>query len=271
MLDETGHPGPTRPDPAPHVLRITLAYDGTDFHGWQIQPGGVRTVQGEMIRALDNLVRLEGIPPGAGRTDAGVHARGQVSSFQVPDLATVERVSRSLPRMMPPDVAIREVSTARPGFHARFSARGRRYRYRFCMEPDPFLRRDHLQVRSDLDLAAMRSSLESLTGDHDCTSLCRTPSLEPGRTLCRIRRVELVWTDGVGFFEIEADRFLHSMVRIVVGTLLEVGRGTRGVDTFTEVLAACDRRKAGPTAPPHGLCLEEVFYDDASAAADQES
>jgi len=253
------------------VLRITLAYDGTEFHGWQIQPGGLRTVQGEMIRALERLVQLDGIPPGAGRTDAGVHARGQVSSLEVPDDAAVTRVSQSLPRMMPPDIAIREVSTAQPGFHARFSARGRRYRYYFCMDPDPFLRRNHLQVRPDLDLAAMRASLSALVGDHDCTSLCRTPSLEPGRTLCRIRRAELVWADGVGHFEIEADRFLHSMVRIVVGTLLEVGRGTRGVDTFTEVLAVRDRRQAGPTAPPHGLCLEEVFYDDVSAVADQES
>ena len=271
MLHETGQPGPARPDPDSPVLRVTLAYDGTDFHGWQIQPGGVRTVQGEMIRALRRLVPLDGIPPGAGRTDAGVHARGQVSSIVVADLAAVERVSRALPRMMPPDVAIREVTLARAGFHARFSARGRRYRYRFCMEGDPFLRRNHLRINPDLDLASMQASLGGLSGDHDCTSLCRTASLEPGRTLCRIRRAELVWEDGTGYFEIEADRFLHSMVRIVVGTLLEVGRGTRGVDTFTEVLAARDRRVAGATAPPHGLCLEEVFYDDVSAETDQES
>ena len=271
MLHETGQPGPRRPDPDSPVLRITLAYDGTDFHGWQIQPGGVRTVQGEVLRALRRLVPLDGIPPGAGRTDAGVHARGQVTSLAVPDAAAVERVSRALPRMMPPDVAIREITTAGAGFHARFGARGRRYRYRFCMEADPFLRRNHLRIRPDLDLERMQASLRGLIGDHDCSSLCRTASLEPGRTLCRIRRAELVWTDGTGHFEIEADRFLHSMVRVVVGTLLEVGRGTRGVDTFPELLAARDRRVAGATAPPHGLCLEEVFYDEPSAEADLES
>jgi tRNA pseudouridine38-40 synthase len=258
VTDENAHPGPESPEPT--VLRITLAYDGTDFHGWQVQPGGVRTVQGELVRALSRLVPLDGVPPGAGRTDAGVHARGQVSSLTVSGPESVARVRRALPRMMPPDIAIRSVEEAPPDFHARFSATGRRYRYWFTTEPDPFLRRNHLLVSDSLDRAAMAEALAPLVGDHDCTSLCRTSSLEPGRTLCRIRRATLDWDGAVGVFEIAADRFLHSMVRIVVGTLLEVGRRNRGVDTFKEVLAARDRRLAGPTVPPHGLCLEEVEY-----------
>lgn len=258
VSDETAHQGPESPEAT--VLRITLAYDGTDFHGWQVQPGGVRTVQGELVRALGRLVPLDGVPPGAGRTDAGVHAAGQVSSLVVRGPEAVARVQRALPRMMPPDIAIRSVEEAAGDFHARFSATGRRYRYRFTTEPDPFLRRNHLRVNADLDREVMRRSLEPLVGDHDCTSLCRTSSLEPGRTLCRIRHATLEWEGATGVFEVVADRFLHSMVRILVGTLLEVGRSARGVDTFTEVLAARDRRVAGPTAPPHGLCLEEVEY-----------
>lgn len=264
VSDESTHQGPESPETT--VLRITLAYDGTDFHGWQVQPGGVRTVQGEIVRALSRLVPMDGIPPGAGRTDAGVHARGQVTSLAVHGPEAVARVRRALPRMVPADIAIRSVEEARPDFHARFSATARRYQYRFTTEADPFLRRNHLTVRNDLDRGAMAEALAPLVGDHDCTSLCRTASLEPGRTLCRIRRATLEWDGSTGVFEIAADRFLHSMVRIIVGTLLEVGRRNRGVDTFSEVLAAHDRRQAGPTAPPHGLCLEEVEYaghDDA--------
>jgi len=258
------------PESGGTVLRLTLAYDGTDFHGWQVQPGGLRTVQGEIIRALERLVPLDSIPPGAGRTDAGVHASGQVSSLCVASAGLVARVKRALPRMMPPDVAIREVAVAQPGFHARFSARARRYRYRFCTSRDPFLRRNHLLLTAHPDLEAMRAALVPLVGDHDCTSLCRTASLEPGKTLCRIQRAELVFDGETGYLEIQADRFLHSMVRIVVGTLLEVGRGRRGVNTFTELIEARDRRQAGATAPPHGLCLEEVIYDQ-PADAGQES
>jgi tRNA pseudouridine38-40 synthase len=266
---ESTQPGPEAPAHASTVLRITLAYDGTDFHGWQIQPGGLRTVQGELVRALRRLIPMDGIPPGAGRTDTGVHARGQVSSVEVRGVEAFDRVCRALPRMMPADVAIRDVSVAPEGFHARFSATGRRYRYWFSTERDPFLRRDHLLVRPDLDREAMQTALDPLVGDHDCAGLCRSASVEPGRTLCRIRRARLDWEGSRGFLEIEADRFLHSMVRIVVGTLIEVGRGTRSVDTFSRVLAGRDRRLAGPTAPPHGLCLEEVFYDR-PAKADQE-
>ena len=257
----------SHPPAPPLVARITLAYDGTDFHGWQVQPGGLRTVQGELVRALRRLVPLDGIPPGAGRTDAGVHARGQVCSVPVADEAALARLQRALPRMMPPDVAIAAVEAAPGDFHARFGATGRVYTYRFTTERDPFRRRDHLLVEGPIDRDAMVAACRPLIGDHDATSLCRTASLEPGRTLCRIRRAELVWEGTTGRFTIEADRFLHSTVRIVVGTLLEVGRGRRPVSTFEDVLAARDRRAAGATAPAHGLCLERVHYQAPPSAA----
>lgn len=247
-------------EPPALVARVDLAYEGTHFHGWQVQPGGLRTVQGELVKALERLVPLRGLPPGAGRTDTGVHARGQVSSVVLPDAAALARVQKALPRMVPPDMAVVAVREAEPGFHARFGACGRVYRYRFTTERDPFLRRDHLLVSARLDREAMAAACATLIGDHDATSLCRSASLEPGRTLCRIRRAEIEWDGPVGAFTIEADRFLHSTVRIVVGTLLEVGRGMRPVNTFETVLAARDRRQAGATAPAHGLCLEQVHY-----------
>lgn len=256
-MDTIPHPAA----PPALVARIDLAYEGTHFHGWQVQPGGLRTVQGELVRALGKLTPLHGLPPGAGRTDAGVHARGQVSSLVLPDADAFERVQRALPRIVPSDMAVRSIGIAPHGFHARYSATGRVYSYRFTTERDPFLRRDHLLVDARLDRAAMNAACSTLVGEHDATSLCRTASLEPGRTLCRIRRAELSWEGPVGEFVIEADRFLHSTVRIVVGTLLEVGRGLRPVDTFVSVLAALDRRAAGATAPAHGLCLERVLYE----------
>jgi tRNA pseudouridine38-40 synthase len=243
----------------PCVARIQLAYDGSDFHGWQIQPG-LRTVQGELMDALAKLVPLEGPPPGAGRTDAGVHARGQVSSVPVDHPDLVRRIAHALPRMMPSDVGIVSVAPAPVGFHARYSATGRRYVYRMARRFDPMRRLDHLLVGEGLDVAAMVEAAAKLVGDHDCTSLCRTSSLEPERTRCKIRISRLRDVDGALIYEIAADRFLHSMVRIIVGTLLEVGKGRRGGDVFAEVLSARRREAAGPTAPPHGLCLEEVEY-----------
>ncbi len=244
------------------TARLVLAYDGTDFHGWQVQPGGLRTVQGVLIDALRGLVPLASIPPGAGRTDAGVHARGQVASVPLVDPQHLERLCRALPSRLPADVVLREAALEGPDFHARFSAVGRVYRYRFTALRDPFLRRDHLEIDSRLDHEAMAAACAFLVGDHDATSLCRTASLEAGRTRCRIRRAQWHWDGERGWLEIEADRFLHSTVRIIVGTLLEIGRGLRPPDDFVAVLAARDRRRAGATAPPQGLSLERVLYPD---------
>jgi len=248
-------------DPTAAVCaRITMAYDGSEFHGWQVQPG-MRTVQGTLMEALERLIELDGIPPGAGRTDAGVHARGQVCSVPLADAAWLDRLREALPSMMPDDIAIREVVAAAPEFHARHSARGRHYSYRLLGGKDPFRRRDHWQFGWALDLARMQRALEPLAGDQDCTSFCVATSLEEGRTRCNLRHASIEAVDDAFVFRISADRFLHSMVRIIVGTLVEIGRGRLDESAFAGILEARDRRAAGPTAPPQGLCLDAVDYE----------
>lgn len=244
------------------VAKITLAYDGRDFHGWQIQPDQ-RTVQGTLMDKLGRLVELGGIPPGAGRTDAGVHATGQVSSVPLRDPTQLERLREALPRMVPEDMAIVAIEPAPVGFHARFSATGRRYRYRMLRRRDPFRRSSHFRPHGPLDVGAMREAAAALAGAHDCDSFCVKSSLEPGRTRCELREVQLLEPapDELALV-IEADRFLHSMVRTIVGTLVEVGRGQRPAGCIPAILAARDREAAGFTAPPHGLVLEAVRYPD---------
>lgn len=255
---------------SPTVVRLDLAYDGLAFHGWQVQPDQ-RTVQGELVRCLKRLIPLEGLPPGAGRTDAGVHARGQVASFILPEgklsaEALLERLQRALPRMIPPDMAVKKISLAGPGFHARHSARGRRYRYRIVRERDPFLRGTHAFVPGPLDFDAMAAATAALLGRHDFTSFCKASSKEEGKTHCHVRQAEWTREGEVLVFQIEADHFLHTMVRTIVGTLLEVGRQRRPPAAIRSILGAASRAAAGRSAPAHGLCLEEVHYDETRKA-----
>lgn len=248
------------------VARIELAYDGSAFHGWQVQPG-LRTVQGELVARIARLVPLEGLPPGAGRTDAGVHARGQVASLPLEREDLLHRLQRALPRMVPADMAVRAVRAAPPNFHARFSATGRLYSYRLIGERDPLLRRTHYELPGrPLDMEAIQAASEALLGEHDYASFCKASSLEPDRSVCRVRRAQ--WQpEGRGWcFHIQADRFLHSMVRSIVGTLVEIGRGRRPTDAIPAILEARRREAAGHLAPAHGLCLEEVEYAGASQA-----
>ena len=252
--------------PATVTARLCVAYDGRDFHGWQIQPRH-RTVQGVIVDALRRLVPLDGIPPGAGRTDTGVHARGQVCTVPLSDPAHFERIHDALPRMMPEDVLIHAVDRVAPDFHARFSARGRRYRYRIGIEPNPFHRHDRWTPGGTLDRDRMAEALAALLGRHDCTSFCVASSLEEGRTECEIRDASIEFEPGGLVFRIAADRFLHSMVRTIVGTLVEIGRGRREPDALGVALAARDRSAAGPTAPPQGLCLDSVDYDGWNSGA----
>ncbi|HOX25319.1 MAG TPA: tRNA pseudouridine(38-40) synthase TruA [Candidatus Krumholzibacteria bacterium] len=246
-------------NPPPRV-KIDLAYVGTDFHGWQIQPD-LRTVQGELAAALARLLQRPCVPVGAGRTDAGVHARGQVAHAELRDRREVARVVGALSHLVPADVQVLAVREVSPAFNARLSAVSRRYAYRITQrrnlfDPHAF----HVPWR--LDPAAMAAACAPLAGRHDFTSFCRASSLKDDNH-CTVDLCELEWKEQGGIFQIRADRFLHHMVRNLVGLLVEIGRGARRPEDLAGILAARDRRAAGPMAPAHGLFLEEVVYPDA--------
>ncbi len=247
-------------------VRIDLAYDGTDFAGWARQPGQ-RTVAEELERALMRVLRLAS-PPAvtvAGRTDAGVHARGQVAHADV----TALPVLRWLNTELPPDIRVAAVRVAAEGFDARFGALSRRYSYRVCdgRIPDPLRRRDTLAWRRTLDIDAMNAAAEGLLGEHDFLAYCKK---REGATSIR-RLLRLDWArdaEGVLVATVEADAFCHSMVRALVGALLAVGEGRRDLGWPGRVLAAGVRDSGVPVVAAHGLCLEEVRYPpDAELAA----
>jgi len=263
-------------------VRIDLGYDGGGFHGWARQPG-LRTVQGELERALDTVLRVEGSSlTVAGRTDTGVHARGQVAHLDVDD-AVVDAASgraahsagdvllRRLNGVLAPDVRVRRVGAAPTGFDARFSAVWRRYAYRIADRAeavDP-LRRSHVLVASQpLDEAAMAGASEALLGEHDFAAFCRK---RPGATTIRTL-LELGWErqpDGLLVGTVRADAFCHNMVRALVGCLVAVGEGRRDAAWAAGVLAGRQRDPAVTVVQPHGLTLEEVGYPDDAELARQ--
>ncbi|KIH97741.1 pseudouridine synthase [Streptomonospora alba] len=249
-------------------LRLGVAYDGTDFSGWAEQPDR-RTVQGELQAALSRVLRLD--PQAvrltvAGRTDAGVHARGQAAHVDVPAAVWAaegpDRLLRRLAGVLPPDVRVSAVSEAPEGFDARFSALFRRYVYRVSDAPggvDPLRRREVLWNRRPLDTEAMNRAAAGLVGEHDFAAYCRK---REGATTVR-ELLNLEWrTEGEHLHAatVEADAFCHNMVRALVGAMLAVGEGRRGEDWPARVLAAGERDSAVHVVAPHGLTLEEVGY-----------
>jgi tRNA pseudouridine38-40 synthase len=249
-------------------VRIDLSYDGTEFSGWAAQPGR-RTVEGVLSEALGHVLRLpEAVRlTVAGRTDSGVHARGQVAHADLPvDAWAVhaDAALRRLSRALPPDLRVRSIGTAPDGFDARFSALWRRYAYRICDDParaDPLRRRDTFWNPRLLELGAMNEAAALLLGEHDFAAFCR--KREGATTVRALRRLE--WgrgADGVAVGGVVADAFCHNMVRALVGALLPVGEGSRPVSWPAEVLAAAMRDPAVRVVPPHGLSLEEVRYPD---------
>lgn len=241
-------------------VRLDLAYVGTGFSGWQIQPGR-RTVQGELAERLARLLGRVCRPVGAGRTDTGVHARGQVAHVELQGAAEVLRVFRALPKLCTDDIQILAARAVSPAFNARLSATSRRYAYRLRLDRnlfDPFA--FHVPWRLDRD--AMSAACVRVRGVHDFTSFCKASSLKADNH-CHADLCALEWDHNVGILHIRADRFLHHMVRNLVGVLVEVGCGRRQPEDLDRILAARDRRQAGMTAPAHGLFLEEVTYPPA--------
>jgi len=250
-------------------VRGTVAYVGTPFHGFAAN-AGVRTVAGDLDAALSRVLGTELAVTCAGRTDRGVHAVGQVVSFDAPEGTDLDAVRRSVNRLCGPEIVVSSLDAATDGFDARFSATGRRYRYRVRNhpDPDPFSAATAWHVPQPLDVAAMNAAAGHLVGEHDFSSFCRRPKVaagEPERSL--VRRVESAeWTtegDDV-VFEVTAGAFCHQMVRSIVGTLVDVGRGRTPAAAVPAVLAARDRHAAGEPAPPHGLTLWSVRYPDSA-------
>ena len=252
------------------TLRLTVAYDGTGYAGWQVQPGRKRTIQGTLEQVLRRILREPVSVIGSGRTDAGVHAIAQVAHCATRSPIACDRLLRSLNALLPPDIAVTYIEEAARGFHARFGARRKHYRYRVytgAVVP-PFIRPYVHHARQPLNLSAMRREAAALHGTHDFRSFARLGKREQD-TRRTIRAVRMSRKGSELHLDIEGNGFLHTMVRSIAGTILDVGRGRLAPGTVRRLLRAPpqrgagrapNRRLAGTTAPAHGLTLVSVEY-----------
>ncbi len=242
-------------------IKVIIEYDGTEFYGFQYQPG-VPTVQGELERVISRIIKEDATVYGSGRTDAGVHAAGQVVNFRTGGTIPIRRLCMAMNSLLPPSIAALEASEVDEEFHARYSAKSRLYRYdilnreqrsalegRFCWH-----------VRRPLDVDAMNDAARCLAGAHDFTSFASADRDDDGSPIRDVSEVDVRTAGEHVVMTIRANAFLRSMVRSIVGTLVEVGVGKRPGTDIRDTLEARDRTRAGKTAPPQGLCLVEVEY-----------
>jgi tRNA pseudouridine38-40 synthase len=267
--------------------KLTVAYDGTDFQGWQVQPG-LPTIQGELQAALGRVTGESPLPQGSGRTDAGVHALAQVASFTLHAPIPAENLHRALNRTLPPSIRVSEARTVRSTFHARHSAVAKTYEYRIFRETicPPFLARYVYACPWRLDLDKLQTCARIFEGEHDFQSFAANdPDLSERNSAAEELRDDAaalkipasstvrtiyssVWelrpseAGAILVYRVRGNGFLHHMVRNLVGTMLDVGRGHLALEEIPGILAACDRSAAGPTAPARGLFLHSVEYDE---------
>ena len=256
-------------------IKLTLAYDGTDFSGWQIQPGQ-STIQGVLTDVVEKLTQCRLLVQGAGRTDAGVHALGQVANFKTQSVMSAGEFQRAFNALLPPTIRVVSAEEAGPDFHARWSALAKTYRYRIFRGRvlPPFLWRYVQHDPFPLDFDAMAEAARAFEGEHDFTSFAASTGSEEDdreRAVCRtIYRSEMLRCASEGSVEtaeewvyvVRGKSFLRYMVRKMVGTLVEVGRGKLKPSDIPDLFALRDRSKSGPTMPPQGLCLAEVEYPE---------
>ena len=259
-------------------LKLILEYDGTDFHGWQVQPDQ-RTVQGTLIEALKTITRSEVTVQGASRTDSGVHAFGQVARALIQSKIPAIKVRPALNGVLPNDVSVRFVEEVDEAFHPRFQNRGKHYRYLISNGawPHPLRRRIAWHRHQNLDVEGMNEAAQFFIGTHNFAALA--PSKEERSTTRTIQNLVVTRfnsgqehcgyngethgdEDSMISIDVAGDGFLWNMVRTIAGTLVEVGRGAMQPSFIAELLRSCDRRQAGPTAPPQGLSLIRIFYDE---------
>ena len=242
-------------------FKLIVQYDGTRYDGWQRQGNTTNTIQGKLEHVLGELTGRGAEINGASRTDAGVHARGQVVSARLDTALTPREIRDYCNRYLPGDIAVASCEAADERFHARLNAKGKRYEYRLWTGevPNVFERRFLCAEAKPLDLEAMRRAAILLLGTHDFRSFCSNKRLK--KTSVRtLTRLDLEQHGGELRLVFEGTGFLYNMVRILVGTLVEIGRGERRPEDITAILSSCDRQSAGVTMPPQGLILDEVFY-----------
>jgi tRNA pseudouridine38-40 synthase len=256
------------PDTPARRIRITLSYDGTDFHGWQIQPS-LPTIQGK----LEEIVSLiEGAPvmvAGSGRTDAGVHAEAQVAAFSLRNPIPVDNLRRAINRLLPPSIRVVRTTETRPEFHPRFDATAKTYEYRLFRAEicPPFLWRYVHHHPYPLDVQAMTDTVPAFVGEHDFSAFAAADERDAngGSKVRRIFSASLDLRDNILYFRVRGSGFLKHMVRNLMGTLIEAGKGNSGPEQVAELLAPGCGRKAGISAPAKGLHLISVEYDEDKA------
>ena len=238
---------------------ITLSYDGTRFHGWQIQPNGI-SVQGELQRGLSLLLRQEIMVTGAGRTDAGVHASMMVAHFDYEGELDCRQLAYKLNKLLPQDIAIQKIEQVSDNMHARFSATSRTYYYYIHTKKSPFERHYSCELHYPLDFTKMNEAARILMEYEDFGAFCKSHA-DVKTTLCHVTKAEWHQTSpSTWYFEITANRFLRNMVRAVVGTLIEVGRGIMSLDDFQKVIEGKRRTEAGESMPGNALFLVNIMY-----------
>lgn len=243
--------------------RLFIAYDGTNYSGWQVQPNG-NTIQEEIEKALKTVLKMQVRIQGSGRTDQGVHAKGQVAHFEMPHCLDEEKLLLSLNGLLPKDIRVKKVDHVPEDFHAIYSARSKIYHYHLWLEPviDPMLHPYRLHVRKPIDLKAMEKAAKKFVGKKDFTTFAnlRGPGILYKNAVRHVLRLDMIPQEGGVRFEFEGDGFMYKMVRNIMGVLLEVGQKKRKVESLQKLFEAKDRKAIGMPAPAHALFLQKVNY-----------
>jgi tRNA pseudouridine38-40 synthase len=241
-------------------IKMTVEYDGADYHGWQIQPNG-KTIQQVLEQAFENVLKEKVRVNASGRTDAGVHAFGQVANVVCSPSVDLWHLQRGINALTPADIVVKKMEIVADFFDARWHARSRVYEYRIWNAPWPSAlhRRDSWHVHIPLDMLSMQEAAGCLEGEHNLSSF-QAAGCDAAHPIRKIFHNSLSWDGQLILYTVEATAYLRHMVRNIVGTLVEVGKGHRSPEDFSELLRRCDRTQAGPTAPAHGLFLVEVKY-----------
>lgn len=241
-------------------ILLTLRYDGTGYHGWQVQPNGM-TVQQRVQDAIEEVTGVRGTLTGCSRTDTGVHARHFYCTTPVPARLTPDAFRKALNAVLPSDIAVCGCRTVPDTFHPRYDVVAKRYVYRLWNSPDrdPFEERYAWHIRTPLSETSLNETAQCFLGKHDFSAFCSAGS-DVQDKVRTVRRSEVTREGDLLLFTVEADGFLYNMVRILVGTLIDVEQGRRTTEDIRQALLTGDRSKAGATAPPHGLFLDEVWY-----------